>query len=65
MAARRRRAARLARWAALVAAAIAGVSTFSRLPSGLTARYYGVLAVVVTYIVVRKVVQRIAMEVLP
>lgn len=62
---RRRRASRLSRWIALAVSAVAAVSVFSRLPSDPTARYYGGLAIIVTYIVVRRIVQRIAMEVLP
>jgi len=62
---RRRRASRLSRWIALAVTALVAVSIFYRLPPDPTARYYGVLAVVVTYIVVRRIVQRIAMEVLP
>jgi hypothetical protein len=36
-----------------------------RMPPYPLARIYGVIAVLVTYIVVRKVVQRVAIELLP
>lgn len=36
-----------------------------RLPPLPLARFYGLLAVLTTYIVVRKVVQRVALELLP
>jgi hypothetical protein len=36
-----------------------------RVPALPVARFYGLLAVLTTYIVVRKVVQRVALEMLP
>jgi hypothetical protein len=44
----------------MVAAAYVALS----LPDDPTARYYGLLAVAVTYLLVRRIVQRITMEVL-
>ena len=61
---RRRRASRLGGRAALAAAVIAALYVTLRLPPDPTARYYGALAVAVTYILVRRIVQRLAMEVL-
>jgi hypothetical protein len=61
---RRRRASRLAGRVALGAAVVAAAYVALRVPADPTARYYGALAVLVTYVLVRKIVQRIAMEVM-
>lgn len=57
-----RRASRLARWIAIAATALAAVYVWSRMPADPMARYYGLLAIVVTYILVRRIAARIAME---
>ena len=63
---RARRANRLARRISLPATLLVGLYVALKLPPSLPwARFYGLLAVVVTYIVVRKVVQRVAIEFLP
>lgn len=59
---RQRRANRLARRISLLATLLVGLYAVFRLPPLPIARVYGVIAVLVTYIVVRKVVQRVAIE---
>jgi hypothetical protein len=59
---RQQRASRLARWIALAATALAAVYVWSRTPADPMGRYYGLLAIVVTYILVRRIAARIAME---
>ena len=59
-----RRAAKVGQWAGLAAAVLAAVYVILHLPADLAARYYGALAVVVTYILVRRIVQRVMVEVL-
>lgn len=61
---RKRRASRLAGWIALAATALAALYVGLRVPSDPTARYYGLLAIVVTFILVRRIAARIAMEML-
>lgn len=57
------RATRLARRISLPATLLVGLYVALRVPLSVPlARIYGVLAVLVTYIVVRKVVHRVAME---
>jgi len=60
----RRRAGTIGGRAALAATVIAAAYVALRLPADPAARYYGVLAIVVTYVLVRRIVQRIMMEVL-
>jgi predicted benzoate:H+ symporter BenE len=60
----RRRAAKVGGRAALAAALIAAAYVALAVPPDPTARYYGALAVAVTYILVRRIAQRITMEVL-
>jgi hypothetical protein len=62
---RARRANRLASRISLLATLLVGLYAGLRLPPDPLARTYGVIAVVVTYIVVRRVVQRVAIELLP
>jgi hypothetical protein len=60
----RRRAAKVGRRAALAATLIAAAYVAFVMPPDPTARYYGALAVAVTYVLVRRIAQRIMMEVL-
>jgi hypothetical protein len=62
---RTRRANRLASRISLPATLLVGLYVAIRMPLYPLARIYGVIAVLVTYIVVRKVVQRVAIELLP
>ena len=62
---RNRRANRLARRISLPATLLVGLYVILRLPPLPVARFYGLLAVLTTFIVVRKVVQRVALELLP
>ncbi|HTS90339.1 MAG TPA: hypothetical protein VMG41_17755 [Gemmatimonadales bacterium] len=62
---RDRRANRLASRISLLATLLVGLYAMWRLPPLPLARIYGVIAVLVTYIVVRKVVHRVAIELLP
>ena len=62
---RARRASRLASRISLPATLLVGLYVALRIPPIPLARVYGVIAVLVTYIVVRKVVQRVAIELLP
>jgi hypothetical protein len=62
---RTRRANRLASRISLPATLLVGLYVVIRMPAYPLARVYGVIAIVVTYIVVRKVVQRVAIELLP
>jgi hypothetical protein len=62
LAERRQRASRLARWIAIAATALAAVYVARQATSDPMGRYYSLLAVVVTYILVRRVAARIAME---
>ncbi|MGH7500053.1 MAG: hypothetical protein ACREL3_14535 [Gemmatimonadales bacterium] len=61
---RGRRASRLANRISLVATALTAAYVAFRLPPDSTARFYGAIAVVATYIIVRRIVSRVAMEVL-
>lgn len=58
------RASRLANRISLAATALTAAYVALRLPDDPTARFYGAIAVVATYIIVRRIVGRIAMEVL-
>lgn len=62
---RSRRASRLARRISIPATLLVGLYVILRVPAFPVARFYGLLAVLTTYIVVRKVVQRVALEMLP
>jgi hypothetical protein len=59
---RKRRAARLGRWVAIAATALAALYVWLRMPTAPMGRYYGLLAIVVTYILVRRIAARVAME---
>lgn len=59
---RRRRANRLASRISLTATLLVGFYAGYRLPPTETARIYGIIVVVITYIAVRKIVQRVALE---
>ncbi len=61
---RQRRAALIARRVALVATAIAGAWVLSHLPTSPLGRWYAVLAVPITYLLVRLIAVRFAMEIL-
>ena len=63
-AARLRRANRLAGRLSLVATLLVGLYVVLRVPPLPLARVYGAIAVLVTYIVVRKIVQQVALELL-
>jgi hypothetical protein len=58
------RASRLANRISLAATALTAAYVALRMPSDPTARFYGAVAVVATYIIVRRIVSRIAMEAL-
>jgi hypothetical protein len=62
---RARRASRLASRISLPATLLVGLYVALRVPPIPLARVYGMIAVVVTYIVVRKVVHRVALEHMP
>lgn len=62
---RSRRANRLARRISIPATLLVGLYVILRVPALPVARFYGLLAVLTTYIVVRKVVHRVALEMLP
>lgn len=62
---RRRRATRWASRISLPATLLVGLYVLLRVPPLPLARIYGVVAVVTTYIVVRKIVHRVALELLP
>ena len=59
------RASRLARRISLLATLLVGLYVLWRVPPIPLARIYGGIAILVTYIVVRKVVHRVALEHLP
>ncbi|MBA3522568.1 MAG: hypothetical protein H0T90_08725 [Gemmatimonadales bacterium] len=59
---RKRRASRLSGRVALAATIVAALYVWLRVPADPTARYYGLLAIVVTYILVRRIAARIALE---
>ena len=62
---RARRASRLASRISLPATVLVGLYVLWRVPPIPLARIYGIIAVLVTYIVVRKIVHRVALELLP
>lgn len=59
------RSSRLGNRIALAATALMAAYVAWRLPVDPTARFYGAIAVVATYIIVRRIASRIAMEFLP
>ena len=59
------RASRLARRISLPATLLVALYVILRVPPLPLARVYGMIAVLVTFIVVRKVVRRVAMDMLP
>jgi hypothetical protein len=61
---RLRRANRLASRISLAATLLVGLYVSTSLPISPTARWIGVIAVVVTYAAVRKIAQRVALETL-
>lgn len=65
MAVRLGRANYLARRISLAATFLVGLYVIWRTPPIPLARIYGAIAVLATYIVVRKIVQRVALELLP
>ncbi len=62
---RQRRATRLAHRISLAATALMAAYVAFRLPGDSTSRLYGAVAVLATYIIVRRVASRAAMELLP
>lgn len=64
-AARHRRASRLASRISLAATLLMGLYVAFRMPSDPMARVYGAIAVAATYIIVRRIATRLAMELLP
>jgi hypothetical protein len=65
LARRKRRAALIARRAALLATVAAAAWVWWRLPTSPLGRTYSVMAIPITYLLVRMIAGRIAMEVLP
>lgn len=59
------RARRLSSRVALAATALMGLYLFIRLPPDTTGRVYAAVAVAVTYLIVRRITTRLAMEFLP
>ncbi len=64
-AARAKRSSKLGNRVALVATALMAAYVAWRLPSDPTSRFYGAVAIVATYIIVRRIAVRVAMEFLP
>ena len=62
---RQKRASNLGRRSALVATAAVGAWVLMDLPASSTGRFYAAIAVPVTYLLVRMIVGRLAMEFLP
>lgn len=62
---RRGRASRLAQRISLPAALLMAGWVFLRMPEDATARVYGGIAVLVTWVIVRRIVHHLAMEYLP
>jgi hypothetical protein len=59
------RASRVGARISLVATALMAAYVALRLPGDATSRFYGAVAVVATYIIVRRIASRVAMEFLP
>jgi hypothetical protein len=64
-AARAKRASKLGNRVALAATALMAAYVAWRVPSDPNARFYGAVAIVATYIIVRRIASRVAMEFLP
>ena len=62
---RARRASRLAHRISLAVTALMAAYVAFRLPGDSTSRLYGAVAVLATYVIVRRVASRVAMEFLP
>jgi hypothetical protein len=62
---REARARRLSSRVALAATALMGLYVMLRLPAHSSVRLYAVVAVIATYIIVRRIATRLAMEFLP
>jgi lipopolysaccharide export LptBFGC system permease protein LptF len=62
---REARARRLSSWIALAATALMALYLTLRLPAHSSMRFYAIVAVLATYIIVRRIVTRLAMEFLP
>ncbi len=62
---REARARRLSSRIALAATAAMGLYLILRLPTDPTSRIYGAIAVAATYLIVRRIASRLAMEFLP
>lgn len=65
LAERRRRASRLASRISLAATVLMAVYVAIRMPEAPMARLYGAIAVLATYIIIRRIATRVAMEYLP
>lgn len=65
LAERKRRAKIWSQRISLPAAAVMAFWVFWRLPDDPTSRVYGGIAVLVVYVIVRRIVQHVAMELLP
>jgi hypothetical protein len=61
---RSRRASRIANRISLVATLLMGLYVTSTLPHDPLARIYGAIAVLATYIIVRRIASRVAMEIM-
>jgi hypothetical protein len=59
------RANRLARRISLPATFLVGLYVLLRMPAFPLARVYGAITILITWVVVRKIVQRVALELLP
>jgi len=59
---RQRRASRLSNRISLAATVLMGLYVAFRMPSDPTARLYGAIAVLATYIIVRRIASRVALE---
>ncbi len=59
---RQRRASRLANRISLAATVLMGLYVAFRMPPDPTARLYGAIAVLATYIIVRRIAARVALE---
>jgi hypothetical protein len=62
---REARARRVSRRVALAATALMGLYVVFRVPATSTLRLYAIIAVIATYIIVRRIASRVAMEFLP
>ena len=62
---REARARRLSSRVALVATALMGLYVFFRVPATTSLRLYAAVAVLATYVIVRRITTRLAMEFLP